>query len=297
MRNIPFVAETSFIFALMGLGFGAWSSLQVVKLQEALSASTDEQTFDQRVLESSDRNQQKKYAAEASRNLQGWQSASAEIREDRAKIYGNSDARFSIVEYSDMECPYCRNFHGTPKYLVDSSKGKVNWQWKHLPLSFHEPAATEAALASECVYDQKGSQGFWAFTEQWFKVSQGNGKGASRPVSEIAASSGAESKRFDECMLSRSHQPLVDAQKGYGARIGITGTPASMIVDNHNGRRVFVKGGAPVGAIASAINELAQSSTDVQNPAKETQFELDRQAVRLALSPPALPAKQDTTSE
>ena len=66
-------------------------------------------------------------------------------------IYGNAKARVTIVEFSDFECPFCKKFHSTPKELVDASNGNINWQWMHMPLSFHEPAASSEAEAAECI--------------------------------------------------------------------------------------------------------------------------------------------------
>ncbi|MEW7976409.1 MAG: thioredoxin domain-containing protein, partial [Candidatus Sedimenticola endophacoides] len=84
-------------------------------------------------------------------------------------IYGNEDARFTLVEYSDLECPYCKRFHSVPKKVVDSSSGLVNWQWKHLPLPFHNPVAAVEAQASECVASIAGNRAFWVYLQQIFE--------------------------------------------------------------------------------------------------------------------------------
>ncbi|WP_245228378.1 DsbA family protein [Vibrio mytili] len=89
-----------------------------------------------------------------------YESAPEQVPDDK-RIYGNLNARFTLVEFSDLECPFCKKFHDTPKEVVDASNGNINWQWKHLPLSFHNPAAEKEALAAECVAEQKGNRGFW----------------------------------------------------------------------------------------------------------------------------------------
>ena len=78
-------------------------------------------------------------------------------------IYGSLDASFTLIEFSDLECPYCKRFHKTPKKIVDLSGGKMNWQWKHMPLSGHNPSALIQAEASECVADIAGNKAFWVF--------------------------------------------------------------------------------------------------------------------------------------
>lgn len=59
-------------------------------------------------------------------------------------LYGRSDARFTVVGYADLECPYCRAYFPTLQRWIDTHP-EVNWQWHHLPLSMHEPAATAGA--------------------------------------------------------------------------------------------------------------------------------------------------------
>ena len=54
--------------------------------------------------------------------------------------YGRDDARFTVVEYADLECPFCRAYFAVLKQL-DRRAPEVNWQWHHLPLTMHEPAA------------------------------------------------------------------------------------------------------------------------------------------------------------
>ncbi|MDW1951409.1 thioredoxin domain-containing protein, partial [Vibrio sp. 812(2023)] len=105
-----------------------------------------------------------------------YESAPEQVPDDK-RIYGNLNARFTLVEFSDLECPFCKKFHDTPKEVVDASNGNINWQWKHLPLSFHNPAAEKEALAAECVAEQKGNRGFWVFLDEVFAKSQGNGGG------------------------------------------------------------------------------------------------------------------------
>jgi protein-disulfide isomerase len=76
-------------------------------------------------------------------------------------IYGKPDARFTVVEYADLECPYCRAYFPVLKHWIDANPD-VNWQWHHLPLSIHEPAATSEARLAECVGETGDSAGVLA---------------------------------------------------------------------------------------------------------------------------------------
>ena len=70
-------------------------------------------------------------------------------------LYGRADARFTVVGYADLECPYCRAYFPALKRWIDAHP-EVNWQWHHLPLSMHEPAATAGARLAECAGETGG---------------------------------------------------------------------------------------------------------------------------------------------
>ena len=66
---------------------------------------------------------------------------------------GNEDAKVTIVEFSDFECPYCLRFAPTIKQIVQEYGDKIKFTYRHFPLSFH-PNAQKAAEAYECAKDQ-----------------------------------------------------------------------------------------------------------------------------------------------
>ena len=80
-------------------------------------------------------------------------------------IYGDANAPVKIIEYSDFECPYCRQFHQTMLKVVDDSEGQIAWVYRHFPLDFHDGAMPKAMM-SECVASAVGNDAFWEFTKQ-----------------------------------------------------------------------------------------------------------------------------------
>ncbi|MBJ6973827.1 protein-disulfide isomerase, partial [Vibrio cholerae] len=78
-------------------------------------------------------------------------------------------------------------------------KGNVNWQWKHMPLDFHNPAAHKEALAAECIAGQKGNRGFWVFVNDIFHHTQGNGGGVA-DLASVVTGVGADLDAFRECL-------------------------------------------------------------------------------------------------
>lgn len=193
-------------------------------------------------------------AAEIPENLSPWALAEDSMPAGR-HIYGKLDAEFSLVEFSDLECGYCQRLHSTPKALVEQAGGKVNWEWQHYPLGFHNPTAEKAAMAAECVAEQAGNKAFWAFTGQWFDKSQLNGQGV-EDITKIALSVGAERSAFRQCLDSGRFRQLVQDQVKKGTELGVTGTPATFVIDNQTGNRLLVKGAQPPQAYLQAMKEL-----------------------------------------
>ncbi|GIG22936.1 hypothetical protein Cch01nite_36600 [Cellulomonas chitinilytica] len=64
-------------------------------------------------------------------------------------VYGDPLAPVTVLEYGDLECPYCRAASPVLRELVDTSAGRVRLVWRHFPLFEVHPHALAAALASE----------------------------------------------------------------------------------------------------------------------------------------------------
>ena len=238
--------------------------------KKALDTSLNDRV-PQEVIKAIKQIEEEKIASKVKENLGPWSLAHAETINGR-HIYGSPEAEFTLVEFSDLECGYCKRLHQTPKVLVEQAKGKINWEWHHFPLQFHDPIATTGAEAAECVGEIAGNTAFWAFTDQWFKNSQMNGQGV-ESISSLAVSVGAEAKAFTECLNSGKYLPVIKKQIEKGIQLGVTGTPGTFVVDNTTGNRLLVKGAQPPQAFLEAIEKLvtmrAEAPTQESAPAVE----------------------------
>ncbi|MBB3105254.1 DsbA family protein [Azomonas macrocytogenes] len=179
-------------------------------------------------------------------------------------VYGNPLARFTLVEFSDLECPYCKRFHSTPKTIVDASKGTVNWEWKHLPLDFHNPAADQSAMASECVAELGGNRAFWVFIGEVFRIGRGGGQGVDSVV-DLAKDIGLDEASFNTCITSGRYSVKVATDKAAAGKLGINGTPATFVVDNTTGQSQLLGGAQPPEAILVAIRKLSEQGNTEHN--------------------------------
>jgi predicted DsbA family dithiol-disulfide isomerase len=82
--------------------------------------------------------------------------------------FGSKDAEIVIIEYSDLECPYCARFHQTMHQVVQEYNGKVAWVYRHLPLEQIHPNAFNKAMAAECIGALKGNETFWKYIDDIF---------------------------------------------------------------------------------------------------------------------------------
>ncbi len=78
--------------------------------------------------------------------------------------YGNKDAEVVIVEYGDLECPYCAIVHPTIKQILKEYDGKVAWVFRHFPLSIHKDAHIKAE-AAECAYAEGKDEAFFKYLD------------------------------------------------------------------------------------------------------------------------------------
>lgn len=142
--------------------------------------------------------------------------------EAKGPARGPNDAKVTIVEFSDFECPYCSRAEESVNQVMEKYAGKVRIVFRHFPLSFH-PNAPKAAEASACA-DEQGK--FWEMHKQLFA----NQKGLTVPeLKQHAAAIGLDQAKFDACLDGGGKKGLVDADTKAGSEAGVNGTPAFFI--------------------------------------------------------------------
>ncbi len=86
---------------------------------------------------------------------------------DKDHYLGVENAKITLVEYSDFECPFCSRFHPTMDQLMKEYEGQIARVFRNFPLSFHEHAQ-KAAEAAECVAQLKGNEAYWQYSDLLF---------------------------------------------------------------------------------------------------------------------------------
>ncbi|PJA46789.1 hypothetical protein CO172_03565, partial [Candidatus Uhrbacteria bacterium CG_4_9_14_3_um_filter_36_7] len=111
-------------------------------------------------------------------------------------IQGDQQAELIFIEYSDFECPFCSRFHTTMQQVMEDYKGKVQWVYRHFPLTSLHSQAKSAAMASECAAEQGK---FWEYSDELFKNSDKLGQ---ELYLQIATSLNLNKTNFQNCLQS-----------------------------------------------------------------------------------------------
>jgi len=170
-------------------------------------------------------------------------------------LYGAQEARWTITEFADLECPYCKSYTPELKQWVSTQKN-VALQWHHLPLPSHGKAAIHEARLVECAGKLGGGTAFWQAVDQVLERTLSNGQGFTGPLDlENILHEDLERCASQEIGVAMR----IDQQVEEAKRLGISGTPSLLIVDNLTGRSIKFEGPADGAALLSAIDWTAQA--------------------------------------
>lgn len=172
-------------------------------------------------------------------------------------LRGNPQAAVKVVEFSDLECPFCKRFHSTMQQVMAEygKAGKAAWVYRHFPLTTIHPKATKEAEATECAAALGGNEKFWAYVDRLFEITPSNNGLDLIQLPQIAQEVGLNRTRFAECLAgaSATHGPRIEAQYQDGIASGGTGTPYSVVIAP-NGKKLVISGAQPYEVVKKIID-------------------------------------------
>jgi protein-disulfide isomerase len=142
---------------------------------------------------------------------------------DSDHIRGDKNAKVTIVEFSDFQCPFCQRFHNTMKQVMETYPGKVRWVYKHFPLDSIHPYARKAAEASECASEQGK---FWEYADKLYEKQR---EIKPENFETFAKEVGLNVSKFNDCLNSGKYASKVNADYQAGLKAGVRGTPGNFI--------------------------------------------------------------------
>lgn len=180
-----------------------------------------------------------------------------DVKEGTLPLLGNKDAKVTIVEFSDLQCPFCKRFFDDAlvqikKEYIDT--GKVKFAFRHYPLTQIHPNANKASSAVECANEQGK---FWEYHDLLFKnqdswASLDNASAVTK-FKEYAGTLGLNGGQFNSCLDSDKYKANIDKDLADGSTAGVNGTPSTFV----NGQNVV--GAQPFSNFKTLIDaELAK---------------------------------------
>ena len=191
----------------------------------------------------------------AARVIARWEQARTRdipIEAGRDFILGPEDARVTLVEFSDFECPYCRSAANGVHDVMEKFDGDVRLVFKNFPLDvacnqqMKEPMhrlACKAATLAWCAGQQQEAL-FWDTHDALFREPL-----TADTLNRIPKDIGVDQERLEACVETPASTAAVQEDIALGRRLGVTGTPTLFA----NGRRVSDYRRAPLEAVVEHI--------------------------------------------
>jgi protein-disulfide isomerase len=136
--------------------------------------------------------------------------------------FGPADAKVTLVEYSDFQCPYCGRAAGAVDKLKEKYGSKVRFVFRQFPLEMHP----NAALAAEASLAAHAQGKFWPFHDLLFQ----NQRELDRPsLEKFAAQAGLDVAKFKKALDEHTYAAAVEADLKLGKEAHVSGTPSMFI--------------------------------------------------------------------
>ncbi|MBI2430490.1 MAG: DsbA family protein [Candidatus Levybacteria bacterium] len=178
--------------------------------------------------------------------------AKVDVAVGHLPILGNKNAKVTLIEFSDLQCPFCKRFFDDAlaqikKEYIDT--GKVKFAYRHYPLPFHQNAQ-KAAEASECANEQNA---FWEYHDMLFQKQTEwetqSATDAAASFGNYAQNLGLNNTQFESCLSTGKFANVVKEDTDAGQKAGVTGTPTLFV----NGKAIV--GAQPFASFKTVIDE------------------------------------------
>lgn len=175
----------------------------------------------------------------------------AEIVKNPAAVKGGENAKVTIVEFSEYQCPFCKKYVDETYVKILSDYGdKIRYIFRDYPLEFHQHAQITAE-AARCAGDQGK---YWEYHDNLFAEREKwvDQQDATETLVSFAASLGLNQESLRDCLTSGKFTQAVKDDLALGQKVGVSGTPSFFI----NGKKLV--GAQPYEAFKTIIEEELQ---------------------------------------
>jgi protein-disulfide isomerase len=171
-------------------------------------------------------------------------------------IRGNPNAPIMVIEYSDYDCPFCKNFHETMNRIMEEygATGKVAWVYRQFPIAQLHPNAPKISEAAECVADLGGDEAFWKFSDLVFGEREVNAPTDMTKLPQFAVEAGVDKSQYELCFNSGKFTEKVAASIEGAVNAGARGTPYSIVMVGD--QQAPINGAQPYEVVKGALDSI-----------------------------------------
>jgi len=171
-------------------------------------------------------------------------------------IRGNPNAPIMLIEYSDYDCPFCKQYHDTMRQVLDEYgvTGQVGWVYRQFPIAQLHPNSPKISQAALCVGELGGQNAFWDFTDNVFSRRQFDDFTNVTRLDEYATDAGVALTDYQSCMNSGRHIDTIEAEIRDAFAAGVRGTPHTILVFGNE--QAVIDGAQTYSALKSIIANL-----------------------------------------
>ncbi len=168
-------------------------------------------------------------------------------------VRGADNASVTIIEYSDLECPFCKKFHSTMQQVMTTYPKDVRWVYRHAPLVQLHSQAPKEANATECASEQGK---FWEMIDKIYAITPSNNGLNLTDLPKLAKEAGvANIAQFQTCLDSDKYAKVVADDLADAQTAGLRGTPYSVII-GPKGQKTSIPGALPFESVKATIDSL-----------------------------------------
>ncbi|MCR4274433.1 MAG: DsbA family protein [Candidatus Campbellbacteria bacterium] len=168
-------------------------------------------------------------------------------------IFGNPNAPIVMIEFSDIDCPFCQSFDVTMRRIMDTygKDGKIAWVYRQFPLDSLHPNARVKAESTECVASLSNNETFWKYLGTLFERTDET----PADLSTIAAGLGVDKAAFEKCVADGTFKQKVEDNVQAAMAAGGRGTPYTVIL-TPDGQKTPLGGALPYEQLEQVVKTL-----------------------------------------
>ena len=182
-------------------------------------------------------------------------------------IRGNPNAPILMIEYSDYDCPFCKQYHATMNQIMDEYgiTGRVAWVYRQFPIGELHPNAPKLSKAALCVGDIGGNEAFWTFSDLIFEERAIDEPTNVTKLPQYAEQAGVSQAAYVECMNDDRMDAVVLESAKDALGLGAQGTPYTVLLVGN--QQAVINGAQPYDVVKGIVENLIQQLDGNFDPA------------------------------